>query len=57
MDFGFLHNDKLMKEFLIDSFHVQPIISSHIFNDTGLIRLAKHPSQKTLMIYIHRERE
>jgi hypothetical protein len=57
MEFNFLAHDELRKEFLIDSLHVQPIISSHLHSDKGLIYLAKHkhPSQKTLMIYIHRE--
>jgi len=55
MEFDFIQHDKLRKEFLIDSLHVQPVISSHVNNDSGLINLAKYPSQKTLLIYIHRE--
>jgi hypothetical protein len=45
----------VLKEFLIDSLHVQTVVSSHLSNDEGLIHLAKYPSQKTLLIYIHRE--
>jgi hypothetical protein len=56
--FGFIsiaNDTDVLKEFLIDSLHVQTVVSSHLSNDEGLIHLAKYPSQKTLLIYIHRE--
>ncbi|KAL7426714.1 hypothetical protein ACHAXM_000550 [Skeletonema potamos] len=56
--FGFIpiaNDTNVLKEFLIDSLHVQTVVSSHLSNDEGLIHLAKYPSQKTLLIYIHRE--
>mmetsp|Transcript_65045 Transcript_65045/g.96079 ORF Transcript_65045/g.96079 Transcript_65045/m.96079 type:complete len:376 (+) Transcript_65045:32-1159(+) len=52
--FGFIGNDD-QKELLAGSMQVESIISSHVGKDTGLIRLAMYPSQKTLMIHIHRE--
>jgi len=52
--FGFIGNDD-QKELLVGSMQGESIISSHVSKDTGLIRLAMYPSQKTLMIHIHRE--
>eukprot|EP00986_Skeletonema_menzelii_P016232 scaffold13994_cov105-Skeletonema_menzelii.AAC.1 len=54
--FGFIEEDDQIQELLFESLHVAPIISSHLrAKGDALIRLAKYPSQKTLMIYIHRE--
>ena len=55
-EFGFIEEDDQIQELLFESLHVAPIISSHLLpKGDALIRLAKYPSQKTLMIYIHRE--
>ena len=52
--FGFIENDN-QTELLVESMQVKSIITSHVKKDATLIRLAKYPSQKTLMIHIHRE--
>lgn len=54
-EWGFLSQDKVQKHFLVNSLRVPPVIASHLTTEEGLIRLAKHPSRETLMIYIHRE--
>mmetsp|Transcript_16701 Transcript_16701/g.24539 ORF Transcript_16701/g.24539 Transcript_16701/m.24539 type:complete len:291 (+) Transcript_16701:741-1613(+) len=52
--FGFIESVDL-KELLVGSLQVKSVISLHVSSDTGLIRLAMYPSQKTLMIHIHCE--
>ena len=44
-----------MRNYLVDSLHVQPIISSHLYNAANLIDLTKYPTRGTLMIHMHRE--
>ena len=50
-----LSNPHLWTGFLVDSLHVQSIISSHILNEGSFIRLVDSPSRETLMIHTHRE--
>ena len=52
--FGFIEHDD-QTELLVESMQVKSIITSHVEKDATLIRLAKYPSQKTLMIHIYRE--
>ena len=44
-----------MRNYLVDSLHVQPIISSHLYNAANLIDFTKYPTRGTLMIHMHRE--
>jgi len=44
-----------MRNYLVDSLHVQPIISSHLYNAANLIDLTKYPTRGTRMIHMHRE--
>ena len=45
----------LWSKFLVDSLHVQSIISSHLIDEDSFIRLVNSPSRDTLMIHTHRE--
>jgi len=50
-----LTSEELWKDYLVNSSRIQPIISSHLYNDNHFVRLAKLSSRKTLIIYTHRE--
>ncbi len=50
-----LNNGHFNKQSLISKVHVDSIVSSHLYDKNGLVRLAKYPSRETLMIHIHRE--
>eukprot|EP00985_Skeletonema_marinoi_P020733 scaffold12395_cov162-Skeletonema_marinoi.AAC.1 len=50
-----LNNGLFNKKSLIRKVHADSIVSSHLYDSNGLIRLAKYPSRETLMIHIHRE--
>ena len=43
------------KDFLMHSFEMPSIISSHLMNSVPFLDIAKHATRKTLMIYVHRE--
>ena len=43
------------KDYLVDSLHVQSLISSHLYTDSAFIRLVHLTSRKTVIIHTHRE--
>ena len=50
-----LENGDFNKDYLMSKVHADAIVTSHLYTNKGLIRLAKYPSRETLIIHIHRE--